>query len=256
MVESGSVQGLASPVRPAGAELCRHRAHATCSSPAWSCSTCSRWCSSPRSSPSTCCATGTGWWRRCAASCRRAAPAPGRRLAERDRPGAGRLPARPGHGLPVPRPASTRSAWSWSGSTTAPSSACSPACSRSSPMSACWSGVAVGLTVAIFQFGAVCPVAWWRPCSRSASSSRAISSPPAWWAPHPPAPVWVIFAVLAGTALFGLVGTFLATPVAAVIAVLVRFGVERWRRSDYFREDTSLPDHAAAHRPGAAPPRS
>ena len=53
--------------------------------------------------------------------------------------------------------------------------------------------------------------------------------------------VWVIFAVLAGTALFGLVGTFLATPVAAVIAVLVRFGVERWRRSAYFREDTSLP---------------
>ena len=54
-------------------------------------------------------------------------------------------------------------------------------------------------------------------------------------------PVWVIFAVLAGTALFGLIGTFLATPVAAVIAVLVRFGVERWNRSDYFREDTSLP---------------
>ena len=42
-------------------------------------------------------------------------------------------------------------------------------------------------------------------------------------------PVWVIFAVLAGTALFGLAGTFLATPAAAVIAVLVRFGIERWR---------------------------
>ena len=53
--------------------------------------------------------------------------------------------------------------------------------------------------------------------------------------------VWVIFAVLAGTALFGLVGTFLATPVAAVIAVLVRFGVERWQRSDYFREAHPLP---------------
>ena len=39
-------------------------------------------------------------------------------------------------------------------------------------------GVAVGLTVAVFQFGAVVPVAWSRPCSRSASSSRATSSPP------------------------------------------------------------------------------
>ena len=43
-----------------------------------------------------------------------------------------------------------------------------------------------------------------------------------------------MFAVLAGTALFGLVGTFLATPVAAVIAVFVRLGVDRWRRSGYF----------------------
>jgi predicted PurR-regulated permease PerM len=47
-------------------------------------------------------------------------------------------------------------------------------------------------------------------------------------------PVWVIFAVLAGTALFGFVGTFLGTPIAAVIAVLVRFGVERWHASRYF----------------------
>ena len=47
-------------------------------------------------------------------------------------------------------------------------------------------------------------------------------------------PVWVMFAVLAGTALFGLVGTFLGTPAAAVIAVFVRFGLDRWRRSGYF----------------------
>ncbi len=58
----------------------------------------------------------------------------------------------------------------------------------------------------------------------------------------------MIFAVLAGTALFGLTGTFLATPVAAVIAVLVRFAVERWRRSDYFREDTRC--RSARHRLG------
>ena len=36
-------------------------------------------------------------------------------------------------------------------------------------------GVAVGLTVAVFQFGAVVPSCWSRPCSWSASSSRAVS---------------------------------------------------------------------------------
>ena len=37
----------------------------------------------------------------------------------------------------------------------------------------------------------------------------------------------MIFAVLAGTVLFGLLGTFLAVPVAAVIGVLVRFAAQR-----------------------------
>ena len=41
-------------------------------------------------------------------------------------------------------------------------------------------GVAVGLTVAAFQFGASCRWPWWRRCSRWGSSSRATSSPPAW----------------------------------------------------------------------------
>jgi predicted PurR-regulated permease PerM len=44
-------------------------------------------------------------------------------------------------------------------------------------------------------------------------------------------PVWVIFAVLAGTALFGLLGTLLAVPFAAVLGVLIRFWVERYQQS-------------------------
>jgi len=44
-------------------------------------------------------------------------------------------------------------------------------------------------------------------------------------------PVWVIFAVLAGGQLFGFVGVLIALPVAAAIAVLVRFGGRRWRSS-------------------------
>jgi predicted PurR-regulated permease PerM len=103
-------------------------------------------------------------------------------------------------------------------------------------------GVAVGLTVAAFQFGALIPVALvagvfalGQFIEGNFLTPRVVGSRIRL---HE---VWVIFAVLAGTALFGLVGTFLATPVAAVIAVLVRFAVERWRRSDYFREAPTLP---------------
>ena len=44
-------------------------------------------------------------------------------------------------------------------------------------------------------------------------------------------PVWVIFAVLAGTTLFGIVGTFLAVPFAAVLGVLIRFWISRYQES-------------------------
>ena len=47
-------------------------------------------------------------------------------------------------------------------------------------------------------------------------------------------PVWVIFAVLAGTVLAGVLGTLLAVPVAAVVGVLLRFGLERYRASPLF----------------------
>ncbi|MHA1564151.1 MAG: AI-2E family transporter [Alphaproteobacteria bacterium] len=44
-------------------------------------------------------------------------------------------------------------------------------------------------------------------------------------------PVWVIFALLAGGALLGLLGLLLALPVAAVASVLVAFGLDRYRGS-------------------------
>ena len=46
--------------------------------------------------------------------------------------------------------------------------------------------------------------------------------------------------VQAGTALLGLAGTFLATPIAAVIAVMIRFGLDRWRESRFFKEDGAM----------------
>jgi len=47
-------------------------------------------------------------------------------------------------------------------------------------------------------------------------------------------PVWVIFALFAGAALFGFVGVLLAVPAAAVIGVLVRFAIIRYRESTLY----------------------
>lgn len=44
-------------------------------------------------------------------------------------------------------------------------------------------------------------------------------------------PVWVIFAVLAGGQLMGFVGVLIALPVAAAVAVIVRYGGRQWRAS-------------------------
>jgi predicted PurR-regulated permease PerM len=47
-------------------------------------------------------------------------------------------------------------------------------------------------------------------------------------------PVWVIFALFAGASLFGFIGVLLAVPGAAVIGVLVRFAVNRYRDSTLY----------------------
>jgi predicted PurR-regulated permease PerM len=44
-------------------------------------------------------------------------------------------------------------------------------------------------------------------------------------------PVWVIFALLAGGKLFGFIGVLVSVPAAAVIGVLVRFALDRYRQS-------------------------
>ncbi len=47
-------------------------------------------------------------------------------------------------------------------------------------------------------------------------------------------PVWIIFALLAGGALFGFLGVLLAVPVMAVIGVLARFGIGRYLASTLY----------------------
>lgn len=52
-------------------------------------------------------------------------------------------------------------------------------------------------------------------------------------------PVWVIFSILAGGVIFGFVGILIALPVAAAIGVLVRFGLDSYRKSSYYLGDNS-----------------
>jgi predicted PurR-regulated permease PerM len=58
-------------------------------------------------------------------------------------------------------------------------------------------------------------------------------------------PAWVIFALLAGGALFGFVGLLLAVPVFASIAVLVRYALSRYLKS---------PLYHGGHPPAEPPP--
>ncbi len=71
-------------------------------------------------------------------------------------------------------------------------------------------------------------------------------------------PVWVIFALLAGGALFGFVGVLLALPVAAVIGVLARFALSRYLESRYYSHGEPLgvppPVDAAPDSADAPPP--
>lgn len=48
-------------------------------------------------------------------------------------------------------------------------------------------------------------------------------------------PVWIMFALLAGGALFGFVGVLIAVPVAAVVGVVARHLIGRYRDSQYYR---------------------
>jgi len=48
-------------------------------------------------------------------------------------------------------------------------------------------------------------------------------------------PLWVIFAVFAGAALFGFVGMLIAVPACAVIGVITRFAIARYQASAFYR---------------------
>ncbi len=47
-------------------------------------------------------------------------------------------------------------------------------------------------------------------------------------------PLWVFFALLAGGSLLGILGMFLAVPIAAIIGVLLAFAIEKYKVSAYY----------------------
>ena len=54
-------------------------------------------------------------------------------------------------------------------------------------------------------------------------------------------PVWILFALLAGGALFGFTGVLLAVPVAAVIGVVVRFLLKQYLTSTFYDDRAEQP---------------
>lgn len=67
-------------------------------------------------------------------------------------------------------------------------------------------------------------------------------------------PVWVMFGLLAGGALFGFVGVLLAVPMAAAVGVMARFGITQYLASPYYRGNHGRESHGAD--PGRPPGQS
>ena len=60
-------------------------------------------------------------------------------------------------------------------------------------------------------------------------------------------PTWIIFALLAGGALFGFTGILLAVPAAAVIGVLGRFSIQQYKESEAYLGPPDLPESDDDH---------
>ena len=58
-------------------------------------------------------------------------------------------------------------------------------------------------------------------------------------------PVWLMFALFAFGSLFGFTGLLVAVPASAAIGVLVRFAIERYIESDFYRGHEPAPREAA-----------
>ena len=97
------------------------------------------------------------------------------------------------------------------------------------------SGLIVGLGIAVFQFNEWVPIAIVAGIFLTGQTLESYVLTPRLVGDRVGLhPVWIIFALMAGGALFGFTGILLAVPVAAVIGVLVRFSIERYLDSPLF----------------------
>ncbi len=62
--------------------------------------------------------------------------------------------------------------------------------------------------------------------------------------------LWVLFALTAGGALFGILGMLLAVPVAAVVGVLVGFGIKQYKNSPVYASPEPVTEQLAESRKG------
>lgn len=66
-------------------------------------------------------------------------------------------------------------------------------------------------------------------------------------------PVWILFALLGGASVLGFLGVLIAVPCAAMIGVLVRFGIGRYLQSGYFSASGAAGDGGDKPEPAPAP---
>lgn len=99
-------------------------------------------------------------------------------------------------------------------------------------------GLCIGLAVALFQFSEWMPIILVGLVFLTGQTAESYVLTPKLVGDRVGLhPVWIIFALLAGGALFGLTGVLVALPVAAVIGVLVRFAVEQYLQSPLYSGD-------------------
>ena len=96
-------------------------------------------------------------------------------------------------------------------------------------------GLAVGLSIAVFQFNEWLPIAIVAGIFLTGQTLESYVLTPRLVGDRVGLhPVWIIFALMAGGALFGFTGVLLAVPVAAVIGILIRFSIGRYLQSPLF----------------------
>ena len=104
------------------------------------------------------------------------------------------------------------------------------------------SGLVVGLGIAIFQFSEWTPIFVVAAIFLTGQTLESYVLTPRLVGDRVGLhPVWIIFALLAGGAVFGFTGVLLAVPVAAVIGVLTRFAIARYLDSPLYRGNTGDP---------------